>query len=767
MRLKKLTGKNYTSYKELEIDFTKYNKALVIGMNNQNLSDSNASGKTNLCEAIGFSIWGESRAKTLNENVNFNADECSVTIDFEHDGKNCSITRKRNKSNDSSAVDFYMDGVRSNGNSATETNEKIVNFLKVNYKTYTNSVYLKQDKNFSLISPDNKSGEGRKILEQVLNLEDYELFEKKCKEKIKNLKDKEISKLTNFIEFNKSNTEKIAESFKIIKILISQKSEKENNIEKIKIEYDILDNKFNAMKDSINLKKDLEKELVSISKIIDYQVTEKAKMLEQGKRFRSEKEEKTKTLNEKISEKNNIQKEYNEFLKLINENTIVKNNLDKKTELLNKQKAEEILLHEIYRNNDKEEYLKTDQINKKQIIIKQKNISLESSKKGIIVGEVCPTCFKDITKENFEVLNKHFKKEIENIEADIKILDKERALIVISKNTNLDKYALKHKEVEAQEQELETIKESVISEKQEKEQKEFLDKKIKQIEQYEKDLEDLNKDQSLKELKNKIIALDKDITEKNVEQKNILDKIALVVVDNEFENYENKLTDLKNSIDSENMEFYKISASLDSLKEKLENLNKIETELEQSKKSLDENYLKLKTLEQLSFAFSSKGIKSKILKDAIDDLEKESNKLLRKVSNGRLSLEFLTKKDVQMDNGEKSENIVFEVSILDGKNIVPLHLCSSGQQFRISFVIRIALSRLLLRRVNSKLEFLIIDEAVSPLDQIGVENIMEIISELQDEFKTILVITHRNDIKNMFDQVITVIGDENGSKILA
>jgi len=52
------------------------------------------------------------------------------------------------------------------------------------------------------------------------------------------------------------------------------------------------------------------------------------------------------------------------------------------------------------------------------------------------------------------------------------------------------------------------------------------------------------------------------------------------------------------------------------------------------------------------------------------------------------------------------------------------------------------------------------------LDQNGVENIMSIINELQEEFKTILVITHRNDIKNMFDKVITVYRDGEGSKII-
>jgi DNA repair exonuclease SbcCD ATPase subunit len=91
---------------------------------------------------------------------------------------------------------------------------------------------------------------------------------------------------------------------------------------------------------------------------------------------------------------------------------------------------------------------------------------------------------------------------------------------------------------------------------------------------------------------------------------------------------------------------------------------------------------------------------------------------------------------------------------------------SGGEKFRIAFVLRVALAQLLQRRANSKLEFLIIDEAFSPLDQNGVEKIVEVIDELQKEFKTILIITHRTDVKQYFDEVITVMRDATGSKIL-
>jgi DNA repair protein SbcC/Rad50 len=91
---------------------------------------------------------------------------------------------------------------------------------------------------------------------------------------------------------------------------------------------------------------------------------------------------------------------------------------------------------------------------------------------------------------------------------------------------------------------------------------------------------------------------------------------------------------------------------------------------------------------------------------------------------------------------------------------------SGGEKFRIAFVLRVALAQLLQRRANSKLEFLIIDEAFSPLDQNGVEKIVEVIDELQKEFKTILIITHRTDVKQYFDEVITVMRDAAGSRIL-
>ena len=42
-------------------------------------------------------------------------------------------------------------------------------------------------------------------------------------------------------------------------------------------------------------------------------------------------------------------------------------------------------------------------------------------------------------------------------------------------------------------------------------------------------------------------------------------------------------------------------------------------------------------------------------------------------------------------------------------------------------------------------------------------NYQEEINELQNEFKTILVITHRNDVKQYFEKILTVNMTPNGS----
>ena len=67
---------------------------------------------------------------------------------------------------------------------------------------------------------------------------------------------------------------------------------------------------------------------------------------------------------------------------------------------------------------------------------------------------------------------------------------------------------------------------------------------------------------------------------------------------------------------------------------------------------------------------------------------------------------------------------------------------SGGEQFRVNFAIRVALSQLLARRSGTQLQTLIMDEGFGVLDAAGRERLVEAINAAQQDFQRILVVTH-------------------------
>ncbi len=78
---------------------------------------------------------------------------------------------------------------------------------------------------------------------------------------------------------------------------------------------------------------------------------------------------------------------------------------------------------------------------------------------------------------------------------------------------------------------------------------------------------------------------------------------------------------------------------------------------------------------------------------------------------------------------------------------------------------RIALSKVLAQRVGAPLPTLFIDEGFGTQDGAGRERIMDVISSIQDEFDKIIVITHLEDLKDMFPARIEVQKNGDGSTL--
>ena len=79
-----------------------------------------------------------------------------------------------------------------------------------------------------------------------------------------------------------------------------------------------------------------------------------------------------------------------------------------------------------------------------------------------------------------------------------------------------------------------------------------------------------------------------------------------------------------------------------------------------------------------------------------------------------------------------------------------------NEAFRINLALRIALSKVLANRSGAPLPTLFIDEGFGTQDSAGREQILDVLSTLEQDFKCIIVITHLEELKDYFPVRIEV-----------
>jgi exonuclease SbcC len=165
--------------------------------------------------------------------------------------------------------------------------------------------------------------------------------------------------------------------------------------------------------------------------------------------------------------------------------------------------------------------------------------------------------------------------------------------------------------------------------------------------------------------------------------------------------------------------------------------------------------------DELRLAFGKKGIQAMIIEAAIPEIEFEANRLLARVTAGRMHVRFETQRETL--KGDTVETL--DINIADELGTRPYELFSGGEAFRVNFAIRIALSKLLARRAGAQLQMLVIDEGFGTQDAEGRERLVQAITSIQDDFERILVITHIEELKDAFPVRIEVTKTDDGSQI--
>jgi len=186
-----LSISGFLSYKNpVEIDFSSFDLACISGQN--------GAGKSSILDAMTWALFG--RARKHDESIiNLESDTAQVTLTFEYEGNFYRVMRT-NPRGKTTALEFHISENGTAGNvgnwkpltesSLRETDQKIVDTLRLDYETFINAAFFLQGDadQFTQHNPSDR----KRILSQILNLGIWEGYRKKAFQSRRNI-ESEIS----------------------------------------------------------------------------------------------------------------------------------------------------------------------------------------------------------------------------------------------------------------------------------------------------------------------------------------------------------------------------------------------------------------------------------------------------------------------------------------------------------------------------------------------------------------------------------------------
>ncbi|MFA5629019.1 MAG: SMC family ATPase [Dehalococcoidales bacterium] len=273
------------------------------------ISGDNGHGKSAIIDALTWALWGESRAKNIDDVIHIKESEATIEFDFMAEGQLYRVIRKRARPKKATAAgQSSLDlMIFDNGefkiisaDKINETQAKITNeILRMDYDTFINSAFLRQGNadQFTRQQPAKR----KEVLSNILGLDIYDKLESKAREMARkqHVDIKTTEKLIQDIDSEladqnelKSNLER-AET----ELLQAEKAVKEKQTE-----LDNVKQKRQALESKKPQLHQLEEHISSINKQLDLRIKEKEQHEKQISGYES-----------LIVERNKIEKGYENF----------------------------------------------------------------------------------------------------------------------------------------------------------------------------------------------------------------------------------------------------------------------------------------------------------------------------------------------------------------------------------------------------------------------------------------------------------------------
>lgn len=652
-----LSMKNFASHEDSYIDFTIFDAALIIGMNNDNPDSSNGAGKSSIIEAIDWCLFEKSKYQKVEDVIRYKTDEVRVEFNFSIGENSYSVIRKRNRAG-INELHLKQNGADISGSTPTDTKGRIEELLKFDHNLFVNSVFLKQNEitHFADVRP----GVRKEIIKHILNITKWDVLEKNAKTKSKNAEKK-------LKEFERQyNPQEIVEEIRVV----SRK---------------LLDCRRQLVRDKRRLA-ELQDKIGPDFLSIHNKKSEYKELLERRKKLTREKKEldaKARKLEEELVELRKVK---------------APDPIDVKGEDLERVVGE------------------ISDLEKESASLRAKAESIQKVK-----GFKCYACGHEISEARAKEMNDAARERFNKLKKQNKGIKAE----LENKRNN-------EKEISDKLNTYDKAMRAFIS----------AQDKIKYV------------TTSLEDVKDNVkfnMATMKDVADEAEELKSVIDKATSVTPEEEKD-----YMSLGGIIEKAGIEIGRL----------IEKRNNAVGEYRDYRSNIEEiNRLKKEVVmyDQLRWAFGKKGIQAVIMSKTICELELKSNEILQLICSDDKQMAISI--DTQRQGSDKKAMVeTFDINCVIGSRLSNFDSLSGGERVRVAFALRVALSQILSAQRGGSIGIILLDEVDSALDKIGVSSFVRVIKKLKQTFK-VLVITHKDDIKDMFNHKILVKNDFGVSKV--
>lgn len=723
MIFKKITIENFKSIGENQVivDFSFNGTKLLLGRN--------GAGKTTIFDAIIWCIYGVTRLKAdnvVNKKIGSNT---KVELYFSEDNNDYVITRYRKHSVHKNNIYVFKNGENITLKNPTDNQEMINEIVGIDSRAFSSSIILSSETYKQFMRETNAVR--LQIFESVFSLRDInnfskanKLIEKGIDSKISQKKS-DAQSLQSFVQADKEVMKKYKENYdKLVANIDSQIDEHNKNIEKLILEKSELSEiDFDAeMKAAVAYKVALLNHEEAVKKI--------ESLNEMCKSYISQKLGYEKTLDSyrNVISTHSVEELKNE-MKLISDKRVQ----DEAINTINKQLSEianDVRLKKSLKSTDD-----------KKILEVESQLSIINNKISEINSSRCPTCGQHIESEKSATLLKELNAELSEKTESI------NSLKISSSNYQKEIDDLKNKEFRLN-TELSSIE--IISPKYDTGDIRAIANQLKEASENIHQVEN-----QVASISSSISSLQKQVSDAERELSDNYDSAKISHTAEELDEMKAKFSNISAMIESEkkaieNAKLTKktafdseyVSKTISAIKERVTSINLIETEI----KSLSKDLAEYSILDDV-FSNGENGFKKYFINKTISAFNEKLNTFLPFFFDDQIEIIF---------DKDLNDTITFRGANTDFEEL------SSGEKTRCELCVVFAMFFMVRVLFGSGTNLLCIDEIIDHgLDDYGVKASKQILDDISKN-NAVFVVTHRDDLKELFNDSITVYKDGDG-----